>query len=227
VKFGSEKPPKRLEVGKVRELGLEELEGTERGRSVVKKLRDHHHMMARLFAMGMTSSAIAQAMDMSANRVSLLRSDPAMVELVQHYREMVDEDWRQSNAGTVQLMRESHARAERLRSQALEEAEDGEREIPLNTLNNIAADLADRVGFPKRAVIASIDMSFAAKLDRAIKRSQAEQIGGKVIEGRSRSPSPMKTIDLQPVTVAEAGQEVEACTPLPPAQPSDVERRRA
>lgn len=54
--------------------------------SVIKRLRDHHHLMARLCAEGKRTSEIAAETGMSLSRVSILKGDPAFRQLVEMYK---------------------------------------------------------------------------------------------------------------------------------------------
>jgi hypothetical protein len=56
----------------------------------VPVVRDHHHRIARLVASGMTTSQIAAAVGIGVTRVSQLRQDPVMVQLIAKYGERYD-----------------------------------------------------------------------------------------------------------------------------------------
>ena len=55
-------------------------------RPVLQKIRDHHHQLARLVAEGRRTTDIAFETGMSISRISILKSDPAFMELVEAYR---------------------------------------------------------------------------------------------------------------------------------------------
>jgi hypothetical protein len=54
--------------------------------SVVKRLRDHHHLVARLVAEGRRTNDIAAEVGLSVSRVSILKGDPSFQQLVEMYR---------------------------------------------------------------------------------------------------------------------------------------------
>ena len=59
--------------------------------SVIKRLRDHHHLLARLVAEGRRTTDIAAEVGMSVSRVSILKGDPAFQQLVEMYRANVEQ----------------------------------------------------------------------------------------------------------------------------------------
>jgi len=54
--------------------------------SAIKRLRDHHHLIARLVAEGRRTTDIAAEVGLSISRVSILKGDPAFRQLVEMYR---------------------------------------------------------------------------------------------------------------------------------------------
>lgn len=54
--------------------------------SVIKRLRDHHHLVARMVAEGRRTGEIARETGLCLSRVSILKSDPAFQQLVEMYR---------------------------------------------------------------------------------------------------------------------------------------------
>ena len=56
----------------------------------VPVVRDHHHRIARLVASGLTTSQIAAAVGIGVTRVSQLRGDPVMMQLIAKYGERYD-----------------------------------------------------------------------------------------------------------------------------------------
>lgn len=75
-------------------LGAEDLGSlsvAEQPGSVIKRLRDHHHQIARLVAEGKRTGEIAAEIGMSVSRVSILKGDPAFKQLVEMYRPQIEE----------------------------------------------------------------------------------------------------------------------------------------
>jgi len=140
-------------------------------RSPVKKFRDTHHMMARMFAMGMRPGEVAERMGYCLSRISVLHGSPAFQAIIGHYREEVDEVWKAGQDEYFTLVRKRMVRAERLLNEQLESAEENEEQIPLRTLLALTSDGADRAGYPKRTVATNVNISMAAQLEKARKRS--------------------------------------------------------
>lgn len=57
----------------------------------VKALRHTHHRLAQLLAGGMDETVAAKLCNYTANRVSILKSDPAFAELLAHYAATKDD----------------------------------------------------------------------------------------------------------------------------------------
>lgn len=79
------------EVSVTRELGVGDLALLRpQGQTQVLKLRESHHQIARLLARGLKQVEVSAITGYSANRISILKSNPAFAELVAHYREVED-----------------------------------------------------------------------------------------------------------------------------------------
>src|SRR5215831_2030718 len=176
MRLGPGKPPKRLEIGAIREISTGEISSTPRGKApALKRIRDNHHNIARAFARGLRPSDVSQVFAMSISRVSVLRNDPMFNELVEFYRQEIDD----GPIGIESEMRENMGEFHRLITDQLQESRETGVPIPLRTLITGFGDLADRVGYAKRSVQVNVDVSFAARLDRAIARSKTKTIEGK------------------------------------------------
>ena len=57
------------------------------------RMRNTHHMLARLVAEGRSNTEAALATGYATTRVQLLRNDPAFQELVSHYKAQADHKW--------------------------------------------------------------------------------------------------------------------------------------
>jgi len=55
----------------------------------IKKLSDRHHQLAKLFASGLSNREVALYTGYTESRISVLKSSPAIKELIQTYRENV------------------------------------------------------------------------------------------------------------------------------------------
>lgn len=180
--LGAGRPSKKPSVDVVRELTQAEVAGMTRGRSPsVKKFRDSHHMVARLFAMGLRPGEVAARAGYSLGRVSTLSNDPAFQELVATYRDDVDQEFKETADEYFDIAISNRIMAARLINDKLVDAEPDD--VSLRELVTIHADAADRTGYPKRSVAVNVNVDFAAQLDRAIKRSTGARPDLKLIEG--------------------------------------------
>lgn len=57
----------------------------------IKRIRDHHHLIAKLVAKGMRTGDIAREVGYSISRISILKNDPAFRQLVEMYRCNLDQ----------------------------------------------------------------------------------------------------------------------------------------
>lgn len=159
----------------VRPLTREDLAclSDKRPANVTKVFRNHHHRIARLFAMGLRKHEIVAQAGISPSRWDQLRQDPAFQELVSQYRAKVDEGFADAATELYTAVAANTINAEMLISEKLEKALDGEEDIPLKTLALISRDGADRVGLSKqtRNTNTNVNLDFAAMLEAAAKRS--------------------------------------------------------
>lgn len=180
------RPPKALEIGRIRELTLDEVGKAGRApKASIKQLRDSHHLVARLFAMGMRPGEIAKAVGYTLMRINQLYTDPAMQELIAHYRGIVQEQFVDHAAQAYEDYAEIHAKTRRQTIDQLDEADESGEKIPLRTLLSLTADAADRLGYAKRSVSVNVNLEFASRLDRAIARADK----AKEIEAAPRAVS--------------------------------------
>jgi hypothetical protein len=138
----------------------------------VKKLRDSHHQLARLAASGLTNLDIAARSGRSLASIVILKQDPAMIELIEHYRGLLTESWRESADAYYDLIYSNQLKAERQIADKLDEADERGELLPTRELIAIARDAADRTGYGKRSTNVNVNVDFAAKLEAAMARSQ-------------------------------------------------------
>lgn len=149
-----------------------------RGKSAIPKftlrtLRDRHHHIAWLIALGKPRSEIAAECRMSPERVSVISQSPAMLDLINRYRAEIEasrlEALRDFGARAAQNM----AMAETLLTSELQAVVDGTRETPtLRDLNRIATDRMDRFGYGKSSKL-DVNVDFGRKLEAAIARASS------------------------------------------------------
>lgn len=186
--LGAGRPAIHPRIDGVRELSHQDIATLEHGRApAAKGLRDSHHRLARMIALGLRNEELLEASGYSNGRISVLKADPAFQDLIAHYRMMVNEGFTEAADEyyrTVSANRTISAR--RINDKLADDDED----IPLRTLLAIHSDAADRTGYPKRSVAVNVSVDFAAKLEKAVQRSKTvRQIEEKALEPSDGVPT--------------------------------------
>ena len=107
---GLDRPPEITDIREVTRAALAHLT-VKREATVVQTLRDNHHRIARAVASGMSNADVAATCGIAINRVSILKSDPAFVELVAHYRAIITTEWAQADT-VIEFMRTNALKAQ-------------------------------------------------------------------------------------------------------------------
>lgn len=197
----------KKEIGPIRELTRADLETLKAPRpkgETVAKLFDSHHRIARLFAMGLRKHDVHQKSGYSLGRLTQLLGSPAFTNLVESYRKMVDDSWRQEVDEFYELANKNKIVAERMIADRLERAEDDIDEVPLKTLIAIVADRADRTGHGKKSTTLNVNVDLGSRLERA--RSRAARV---TIDGQATYPAAHQApqlITVTPVSVPLAAE---------------------
>ena len=174
-----------IPIGQPRPLIAADLERLKQPRFVAQspqRLRDSHHMIARLAAAGLRPFEIADQTGYSPTRVAQLLGSPAMEELVAKYRAKVDELFQENIDAFFSYRTKNMVAMERHIADAIAEADESGELIPIRTALAYSADSADRFGYGKKTQNLNINVDFAAQLERAIARS------GKQIDSRVAVP---------------------------------------
>jgi len=147
------------------------------------KLRESHHSVARLLAMGMSYQDAADRTGYSYNRVAILAASPAMKDLIASYKGKLDDAFIASADEYHSLLFKNMVAAERHISDQIDALDEVGELLPVSKALAIARDGADRLGYgKKRESTVNINLDFAARLEGAIARS------GKIIDvSRSNS----------------------------------------
>jgi hypothetical protein len=200
--LGPGRRPTRPGIGTIRELSLDEVRDAPRAQqNPVKRFRDSHHHMARLFASGLRVGQVAELTGYSVSRVSVHHSSPAFQSLIAEYRHLEIEAHKDAISEYNRLILSNGLKAERKIADKLDDDDEAE-ELSVRELISIARDAADRVGLSKRTIQTNVDVDFAAVLDRALDRSKNVRSGDmKLVE---------PTTTLEPATTQPLGQVVEA-----------------
>lgn len=175
---------------------------------LLERLRDPHHNLARLLAMGKRNEEAGRLAGYSANRVAMLKSDPAFKELIEYYRNLVVQSFKENADEYFDLLSANMIKAEKQIAEKLEIAEEAGETLPIRELVAIGRDAADRVGYGKKQTNLNVNVDFASQLEKAIKRSGKD----KQLELTASPPS----------APARSGEQVASTLPAP--QPL---RRRA
>lgn len=186
------------------------------GPYVVKRLRESHHRIARLFALGMRGFEVAELTGYTAVRVNQLRQTKPMQELIAYYvREHVNPEYEKEVNGYYQNAVKARDIAMRQILDQLESADETGEYLPTRALAAVHGDLADRTGYGKRSTQVNVNVDFAAQLDRAIARSRGEGVA---------SP---KTIDLLPTSPVNGHTtRLPSREKRPPPSPASLITRR-
>lgn len=137
-------------------------------RERIQKLKDSHHIMARLFVSGLTLAEVAAETGYSIARVGVLKNSPAMVELIERYRGDDHTQWAKSRDATYEYMHRVRVKALRV----IEETLDEEEVSPTFALKAFDS-VADRTNYHRKSTKENINIDFAARLEAAIDRSRA------------------------------------------------------
>ncbi len=184
---------------------------------VVKQLRDRHHHMAKLIAMGLRPHEVAERGGYAISTVSLMQSDPAFQELVAMYRQADLEAFRQERDEYYANVNHNRNMAARQINDQLVEAEETGEKIPISRLVTVHADAADRTGYGKQTNY-TVKLDFAAELDRAVAASRA------VKESRTLTLVANQVPELGPTIASESdGAETQA---LPAASAPTIHEGR-
>ena len=163
-----------IPIGQPTPLAAKDLERLKDPRFVAtspQTLRDSHHMIARLAAMGLRIFQIAERTGYSYQRVRALLDSPAMEELVAQYRRKVDEEFVEGADAFFSLATQNMLAAERHIADHIAELDQTGELLPVRTALAISRDAADRFGYGKKTQNLNINVDFAAQLERAIQRS--------------------------------------------------------
>lgn len=159
--------------------------------SYPKRLRDSHHRVAELLAMGMPLTQIGMLTGYSITRLGVLAAAPAMRELVACKVASKSEMVAVVNDAYAELATRNMLAAERMLSDRISEADDTGDLLPIKDLIAIAADRADRFGYSKRSTQVNVNIDFAARLESAISRA-------KLVQGSLSSGQKLGTVSVSP-----------------------------
>lgn len=157
-------------IESIRSLTREDLARLKEPRAItpVKTFRDSHHRLARLIASGARMADVVAQSGYSHVRINTLMPDPAFQNLIQHYREMVNEAFVESVDAYHELATSNMLKAERMLADKLDQASEDDTLLPTRDLIAISRDAADRFGYGKRQTNLNVNMDFAAMLEKRL-----------------------------------------------------------
>jgi hypothetical protein len=194
--------PAKVSITGIRTLARTDLSLLTEKRPAVtlQKLRDTHHRVARAIASGLSNSDVAAICGISVNRVSMYKSDPAMMNLVAHYRATATADWVLSADSFLEIATANMLKAERMLSDELDQHDEEGTRPSVKDLIAISRDAADRFGYGKMQKNLNVNVDFAAQLEGARKRSRF-----RVIEASSSLVPQSDSPPLAPAPVSPGG----------------------
>jgi len=173
---------KELILGETRQLARDDLvklrEKRDVSTSAIKRFRDSHRRVARLYALGYRHAQVVEETGYSYSRVSTLYSNPAFQELIAEFRKEVEVGFKEEAASYYRLATSNMIRAERMIADKLEAAEELAEDTndvdALPTYKELVAisrDAADRFGYGKKQTTVNVNVDFAARMEAAMRRS--------------------------------------------------------
>jgi len=150
-------------------LGEDDLEMLSEEREIkapqIVALRERHHAIARLIAEGKKPGEAALLCRYSQSRVSILLDDPAFMELVEHYRGLVNEEFVDFQKKLAELGLDAAMLLQ-------ERMEDKPDELSDSLLLQLVQVSADRTGHgPSAKSEINIKIGLADRLNQARQRS--------------------------------------------------------
>lgn len=128
----------------------------------LKRIRDSHHSIARLVSEGRPAAEISLITGYSISRLSILKSDPAFMELVEFYRETKTE----VHADVTVRLQQALLTSIEIMNEKLEDTP--VEEIDFKDLQGNIKILADRTGFgPTKTTQVDLKVGFADRLEQA------------------------------------------------------------
>ncbi len=135
----------------------------------IQKMRDSHHRVARLLASGIYKDyEVAAICGYSLAMIGILKRDPAVAELIAHYRALsYNED--------ADVISEAKARSLRIMAKydrKLEDMIDEDEPMSVQQVLAVSADRHNRVGITAKQTNFNVNVGMAEKLEAALARSK-------------------------------------------------------
>ena len=171
------------------------LEPRDKSTPSIGKIRDSHHMAARLLAAGLRVGEVAERTGYTPASITRFQNVPAFQELMAHYRAIADDAYAKVQDQYQTASVANMLAAERHIADHIAELDETGELLPIKTALAISADKADRFGYGKKTTNLNVNVDFAKNLEGMIRRS------GKTIDvtpgarptGQAGSPGVMLT----------------------------------
>lgn len=168
------KPMSAVQVRELDEVDMALL-GEEKGTSAppLKRLSERHHALARCLASGMSEGDAAITCGYVASRVSILKADPAFIELLAFYKHDVNSKYLDMHGVLAGLSLDA---AMELRGRLEEDMEAEEKKISVGQLVELTKLGADRTGFGPQSSQLNVNVDLAGRLQAARERVALRRI---------------------------------------------------
>lgn len=173
----------------------------------IARLRDRHHMIARLVAQDIEPERICKVMGMTQVRLDMLvEHTPAFQELIAHYKKRNIPAKHAQTEEFVDLLERNMIAAEHEIADRLAEAAD---KLSVSELHKISRDSADRLGFSKHSVNLNVNVTLKDRLEGLRRRSRGAPAGagsgGGDVSNVARSAPPLLELQANPAAGAPIG----------------------
>jgi len=162
-----------IEVTDIRVLSREDLNVLKEKRPQVQlqSIRDQHHRVARAIAAGLSNTEVAAVCGISYNRVSMLKADPAMIELIAHYRSIITADYVQANDPVNDFLSTIRTKSLAMIEEKIDAASEAGEFLPSRDLAAFAELGLDRTGYGKVNKNLNVNMDLGKNLENAINKT--------------------------------------------------------
>lgn len=171
---------RELDAADIEKLSIERGVQKPKQLSSLSRLSERHRTLARLLAVGKSATEVAAITGYTESRIAILKSDPAMQNLIRHYSEEVDIVFTQTNEKLAQV---ASTALDVLQDRLEDDAQVAEMSVA--QLLEVVKTAADRSGNgPSTTQQVNVTVGIADRLEAARKRMlNAKIIEAKAIEG--------------------------------------------
>lgn len=130
----------------------------------LRRISERHHTLARLVAQGHPDGHISLMTGYTPSRISILKADPMVKELIEHYRKLVEDALVDFQASLLGLSFDAL-------NEVRERLEQQPESFTVSQLMSILSTTADRAGHgPQRSETVNVNHNIASRMDAARKR---------------------------------------------------------